>query len=438
MKRTYLNLPLRILCLLLCLSLFSCSAPLPTGTETQGGAETQETAQTETVCEETTQTEEKKLQGDVAPKMLAPLPLSTVDKIPIATDGMSVDELRQICVDFMRLEMTFPWQPAKSVTYKVNDRITTLTASTVYSGTPYISNTTSGLYQLLRYYDEETGLVDTAAMGNRAKDILGNQCSGSTFWAWAKVSNSISWGGTPQITPYYGAVLIGPYTHDNTSFTSTTTSSICQKNGDQVMFESYAALQKGDGIVCNAYGTGHVEMAIADAVVVRNPDGTIDGKKSHCRFLDHTGTLSHVVTADGILRENNYGKGHEYSFTRLLGLGYLPFSLPEFHGTDPVEKAECTLDVADEPLTLKSLMKGSIQSNYYIAEISIYLYDSCGKLVGERFYCSVDGYKKSLSATVLGPTVLLQRETENASSAEILVRLATGERIAVYSGPFIG
>jgi hypothetical protein len=43
------------------------------------------------------------------------------------------------------------------------------------------------------------------------------------------------------------------------------------------MYESYALVKKADCLVAN----GHVTMANSPAVVVRNPDGTINGEESY-------------------------------------------------------------------------------------------------------------------------------------------------------------
>lgn len=43
--------------------------------------------------------------------------LADLENIPVATNAMSKDELRQLCIDFMKLQMTFSWTPRQTTTY---------------------------------------------------------------------------------------------------------------------------------------------------------------------------------------------------------------------------------------------------------------------------------------------------------------------------------
>ena len=96
--------------------------------------------------------------------MTQKLTAKAVESLPLASDTMSKDELRQLCLAYFELQLSFHWTPSRSVTDYPSTYANvkkTLDKGTVYGGIPYQSLGTGNLYRWLEYYDEAT---KTAAM----------------------------------------------------------------------------------------------------------------------------------------------------------------------------------------------------------------------------------------------------------------------------------
>ena len=119
--------------------------------------------------------------------------------LPIANENMTEDELRQLCVDAFRLNMTIPWTPNEEVayTYELLDRYSDvrLPLGLAYSGLCYatgIKNATCGnAWKMLPYYDVQTGVLDVEAIGDEnILNIISSACSYGAQQGWNRVSNS--------------------------------------------------------------------------------------------------------------------------------------------------------------------------------------------------------------------------------------------------------
>ncbi|MBQ3075788.1 MAG: hypothetical protein IJC26_06930, partial [Clostridia bacterium] len=53
------------------------------------------------------------------PKVISPLTWEKIDAIPVANGNMTSDQLRQICVDFMRLQLSFEWTPDRDHDFNI-------------------------------------------------------------------------------------------------------------------------------------------------------------------------------------------------------------------------------------------------------------------------------------------------------------------------------
>lgn len=111
----------------------------------------------------------------------------SIDAIGIANDKMSARELRELCLRYFKLHLSFLWTPDENVECYPNgspdlyesylqlyagldqpyDRNTgkALLTGNIYGGIPYQTVSTGSLYRWMEYYDESTGLM-------RLKDAL--------------------------------------------------------------------------------------------------------------------------------------------------------------------------------------------------------------------------------------------------------------------------
>jgi hypothetical protein len=415
-----------ILLLATLLSLVSCqNSDLITSETTAGTAEETNTGN------QAATTEEKYNY----PKVKNPMTWEKINSIPIASADMSMDQLRQICIDFFRLQLSFQWTPSKEL--KFGSR--TLKVGQIYAGCPYISLTKSGnLYIAMRYYDSETGLMDAGNMtGTSFTSIIGNHCSSGSYWGWARVINTVSATLTAQINEANGFLRVGPYTYDSSiqEWSNTClTSSVCEKNGTDVMYQSYAQLQKADGVVNFKSGGGHVRMVTE--VHVEYNQGKIDGNKSYIIYIDQAANYTKQSFEDGSTATIFGSLDQKISFQKLYTSGYLPFTYAEFLGTDPVEKATVSSTIPQGIPTLKEIADASITSNYAISDLELTLTNTKGEVVyTTQTQASINNVKKhNLTSPVSSMNVSYWLSKEPDCTLKLTCRVSTGEVFTVYDG----
>ena len=186
-----------------------------------------------------------------------------LNAFPIKRKDMTVAEMRELCVSFFRYEKTALWTPDSDFYYIRNakGKEDEMLKGNIYGGLPYIGLASGNLYRLMDYYDEETGVVNMAD-ATRVPKLFGNQCSIGSYWGWSRVINSTNHDWTQNMVVKNGFLRVGPYTYDDdlAAFVPYNgTVPICQANGPQVMFQSYAAMEPGDGLV-QYTSAGHVTM----------------------------------------------------------------------------------------------------------------------------------------------------------------------------------
>ena len=227
-----------------------------------------------------------------------PLTWETIDAIPVATGDMTEAQLRQIVLDFFRLQLSFQWTPRESFSYTITtyQEPREFQAGTLYAGLPYQGSSRSGnIYLTMEYYDPETGILENSGIdGQELSHILGNHCTSSPYWAWSRVVNSVSRYANTCMTQHYGFLPVGDYTYSTMQWSETErTKTVCQDNGAQVMFESYALTQPADGLFMfySLGGNSHCRMVSGSPVVVRNADGTINPDESYLMYMDQGSSL---------------------------------------------------------------------------------------------------------------------------------------------------
>ena len=397
-----------------------------------------------------------------------------INSYPIKTADMTVDEMRQLCVDFFEYGKSFLWTPDESVDFvrNSNGSFDSMYQGTVYGGLPYVGNASGSVYRMMDYVDPETGLVDmkkaipTLGTGDRlpvgALLYFGSQCAKTASVGWGRVINSADYRRTGNLLPYYGAILLGDVVMDESKTTWSEdyrTTQVCQENGKQTMFEAYGQLKKADGLVY--YTTaGHVIMAYSDAVVVRNEDGTINGDESYVYIIHQAQSWTDQENEAGDKYRMKASVNAKMTFNSLYSGSYIPFTFAEFVSGDPVEETTLTITAADETvllsgtvreadrvfvaetapesLTFSELCNSTVTSNYGISDVYIILYNARGQAL----------YKHAVRSSSSGvPTLKMVAEGEQVTAweygpveagktyhAEVVVQLFTGERPTVYSG----
>jgi len=385
------------------------------------------------------------LSGCSASPVKTPLQQAHIDAIPVATDAMTEEELRQIVLDFFRLQLTFQWTPKESFAYSITTykEPRGFSKNVVYAGLPYQGSSRAGnLYWVMEYYDPRTGILDNTGMtGQEFSEMLGNHCTSSPFWAWARVVNSTSRYTNVCMTKHYGFLPVGDYAYDTLQWSELEpTKAVCKANGAQRMFEAYALLKPADGIFLfySLGGNSHCRMVSSYPEVVRNADGTINGDESYLLFMDQGSGLKDYIAEDGSTVQLQGKVDTKATFAELFSKSYVPFTFAEFLGTDPVEPGQVTLALP-ESAAVSDLIGGKIVSNYPIACVLVTMKDAKGKVTYEvrQHSAGLEIYEMLLGKLLSLSRIRSQLE-QGEQTMTVQVRISTGQLITAWEGNLTG
>ena len=376
--------------------------------------------------------------------------------LPIANENMTEQELRALCVDAFRLGLTMPWTPNEEIKYtytllsKSYDVL--MPAGIAYSGMCYatgIENATYGnAWKMLPYWDPETGMLDVEAMGENVLNVISSACSYGAMQGWNRVSNSHGIKEMDSYSMYVSNIVpVGPYQYEpytyNYNFKDRQASNkIIEANGEEVIFESYACTQPADGVFSSsAY---HVMMISQNPVVVRREDGTIDPEQSY--VLVHEQKSTGTRTEDlNYLQENGMTMrplgtvDAKYTFQKLLEKGYIPFTLKEFIGEDPVEPGEAWLGTQNSQvengadLTAGVLFGYTLYANYNVCSIQVEVKAPDGKVL-DSYTPHMSTNPKLLRCPLNGglDRNRLTAYADGKNTIHIYARLSTGELVEAF------
>ena len=346
-----------------------------------------------------------------------------LEAIPIANASMTEEELRQICLDYIRLETEFPFKFKEDFTYVIfsQKRRRKLLGGKVYAGLPYVTRGAGNLYRIAEIYDPETGTLDASSDIFNDIRYFGNACSGAASMAWARVVTSAYLGYTMFMTQANGFLPVGSYRYPKENVTrfnrddpnTTCCKEVCAFNGPEAMYECYAQMKPADGLVTD----GHVRMNSAVPTVVRNPDGTIDPDRSFTYVREQTCYVAHPnhmrVASDGSHYVAQGRVDYHNTFRQLFAADYLPFTFPEFKDPSRVEPARIRLAVEPE------LRERVLSSNYAISDVFL----ECN---GRRYvYRNMEFFRKELKMSDIFPEEALTKD------AKITCRLYNGQLLEV-------
>lgn len=360
--------------------------------------------------------------------------------IPMANADMTEDELRRICVDFIDLQSEFPYMlPFDTdayVTSQQKKRI--LREGIVHAGLPYITVGSGSLYRIAEFYDEKTGMISPEADFLKVGRLFGNACSGSAAISWSRVINSANLGYTYSFCASNGCIPVGDYKYDFSidRFVSKKTNPddwscrrVCDENGEQVMYESYALVKPADGGV----NDGHVRMFAENPVVVRNEDGTINGEESYVAMSEqvcYTQNPNHVrIHPDGSHYIAQGGVHIKYTFDNLFKTGYIPYTFAEFLGTKKVDEAKAWVSEKKDEYTAADIGNLVVHGNYTVSDIFFTVTNDKGDVVYKHVYRPVEFCHKSYKmAERLPSTVVEKLDSLKGNTLSIDVQLYNGAK----------
>ena len=384
------------------------------------------------------------------PEIKNKLTWEKINAFPVKNKNMSIRELRQLCVDFFRFNKTVLWTPNKPYTYYKSSKTLntyTIEPGKIYGGYPYAMGT-GNCYRLMDYIDPETGVLKIR-LAAKCFRLFASQCSIGAYWGWSRVINSADYCWTYDICEKNGFLSVGPYTYDKSVSSITpsyNTVMICEANGKDTMFESYAAMQLADGFL-QMTTAGHVVMSSCDPVVVYNEDGSINGAESFVTVIDQTPKWQEATNEAGDVYNYEANVDAKWTFDYLFEKHYIPFTFAEFLGTHPIEDTLCEFSYKGETITKEDLFESFVTCNYGIVDTYIIIKNPQGEQVYKHAVrCVRPGLKKmdlveyeqNGEQNLNGKTDRVSRfGTPNFTpghTVTVEVQVATGERLAVYEG----
>ena len=365
----------RIFCMILaCLLLTAC-------TDTPEQPQTTET----TELTQTSGTTEATEPSYVAQQpTLSPTEPSSDQEILAYRRGVVVEEMRRL--------MGTLWTPEEDIVYYLKNPETTtedndpiiMKAGRIYQGLPYThgSGSAYGFFSYATGQDENgvytvSGLTTTHLTGENSnlegsRARQGCDCADTVFWAWGRVASSISFTYTGELTEKYGCLPVGDYFCDLPKLTGST-KPIVTANGEEVMFNAYAQLQPGDGMVLYTKSSGgHAVMVVGSHI--EYTDGKIDPEKSSVTIIEqksgpqrdeehyfHEGIGQDVYICGAV--------DSVWTFQEIYKKGYLPVTCKEL--IDPAPRAEESVSSYTSNPSMNNLWMGTINANYRIASVTI-------------------------------------------------------------------
>ncbi len=372
-----------------------------------------------------------------------PYTRAMLEEIPVASAENTSDELRAICLSFARMQGTIPWISANNINYLLDSGLyLKFKKGTVYGGCPY-TNVGSNLYTFMDFVDEETGLLDETA-ASHVGDLLGNNCCTALFWAWARVSSSITFTHTQGLVPRTGVIPLGDYRIDRDlhNFAETTTEEICQENGEQKMYECYAQLLLADGMVVNNQRGGsndrhHVMMVSQLPHVVRDASGAIDPAESYIIFVEQDEIIRPYTLENGLSLQCEGHIDSKYSFQNLFKTGYIPFTIPELVDPSSVQKASVSFSYENgESVAVKDFLAATVSSNYALSRLIVKVTDSAGTVTDYSAYVpGVAHYSVQLGDRLMS---FNRKVGKGTFQVDVSVLVGSGETLPLFHGTLIG
>ena len=392
---------------------------------------------------ETTETTEETEPVDTYPypAINDKLTWEKINAFPMKNENMTVQEMRDLCVEFMRFSKTAMWTPNADVHYVRNAKGVEddMFKGTVYAGLPYVGLGTGNVYRMMDHLNEKTGVMDMTE-ATAAPKMFGNQCSCTTYWAWGRVINSFgaTQAYTANMTQMNGYLRVGPYTYpDNQPKFSEqyTTKMVCDANGLDVMCQSYAQMHLADGMV--QYSTAGHTIMVSSEPHVEYVDGKINPATSYVTILEQAQTWLDYTNEAGDNAKVKNSVDKKMTFLDLFNQAYLPFTYAEFLGTKGVDKTECSVNLSGDTVEQIKLFNAKVTANYGISDVYVSLKNANGKEVYRLAVRATHPNARTLMILKGGNNTYSWGDFDKLSgeyAVEVTAQLSTGERPVLYSG----
>lgn len=382
-------------------------------------------------------------------------------------EDKDIIDARRVDVEkYMRDMLNVLWSPDKEIIYTLKSGVTPeevedkdrikLYPDRIYRGIPY-SYAGGMIDSFMEYAGEpdENGVYKVSGLtwenlsGSGGDSVrasrIGNDCSSAVAQAWAQMGSSVPASTTKNMLPKNGFLKLGEY--NSNPDTNVGSPDMCKENGNQVMFNAYSQMSMADGAVrVTAAGSGHAIMMV-EIETVYDENGLIDGEKSKVRTLEQT---SGEIKRDKTAFDERVGKDiyvitlidKEYTFNRLLSIGYFPMTCKEL--IEPTEIRKPELTDSEKEYSIDNILKGTVSSNYMIDCATMEIKDSNDNTVQKStirairnniYNLNVEGFVTEKEANMLGK-IELDKLEKGTYKCILTVRIVTGEEFKVRDFEF--
>lgn len=309
--------------------------------------------------------------------------------------------LRAMAVEHMHRMATIPWSPDVELNWKTvygHDTVTQhYEVGKTYYGMPY-TNKYGSLERFEACFNVDGTLkefIKAMPTGYDGFDLyVGNDCSGAVYWAWSRIGSSFSFRFTGDAMPLTegGTLPVGDYAFEP----GMETDQIRDRNGEQIMAESYAKLYLGDAILQRTKaGGGHIRMVSKTPVIYRHRDGSIDLDNSYLFCHEQGGNTGFNMKVGGW--NSTWLTDYRYTFRDLYGAHYIPITIRELQeGVRP----KATLK---EEIT--AMNSGRVSSNWRIISTTAKVLDGEREIWRDCAFTAVHPYDAETQDTMARSTV---------------------------------
>ena len=290
-------------------------------------------------------------------------------------------DFRDIIVDHMRKQSSIKW--VCGADFSVSEKFENWGISLdfkkgqTYYGIPYADTKVS-------YFQFENSLVNGtySSDSNAWKEVYGVQCISSIMNSIQQFDPSVAGTSTqmmPSLPSDFEAELCGDY---KVTPKLQRTADIIKENGNDVIFEAYTHLRKGD-IICTKdmkKSMSHFRVLVEDVTLYKNASGVIVPSRSYVKTIEQTNAFDSKRN-DGV--KTTWFVDHIYSFQDLINSNYIPLTLASYSKTrGEMEAPYIILDKEiDTAILAKGAFSSSVKSNFPIRYVRLDILDKDGKIV---------------------------------------------------------
>lgn len=287
---------------------------------------------------------------------------------------------RDIVYDYMYSMSQVKWVAAESWNttwknqgdFKVN---LSYEKGKTYYGIPY-SDTRATLDEFLQFLPQNERFTPNSPW---YEELLGNHCSSSMVVSYQQILDFPYGHAIAPVTQrkdvlfFPAGVEVPPARSDNPDDWISET--VFAHNGQDKIYEAYAALDKGDILYKKIDGSGHTRM-VSKVEVFKSAAGKLMPGRSYVYCLEQTNAW-----ADN-KKESTWFVDRKYSFKDLYDTFFMPVTFYIFHEENPVIKdAYVTMKGKNTPETIKKMLNGAIETTFPLTYVRTTVTNNMGKVV---------------------------------------------------------